>query len=97
MSGIHMILDDHRGIYIPQNFAEEFDLTRWSGITEENKADLLAGPDNEHYWEAWDRVLNNAVHTDKHGYEWTLWQDGPVWIVCDALMDDTERDNLFGE
>jgi len=58
-----LLIDGHHGVYIPQIFASNFPTTDW-GVTEEQADILLRGPDleenAEEYWDAWDRVLNNA-------------------------------------
>ena len=89
-----LLLDDHHGIYIPQFFAEEF--FGFDGIDQEDIEICRAGPDHEHYWEAWDAILSNAYSIDKHGHEWRLYQDGDLWIYCDELMTKEDNKNLFG-
>lgn len=75
------ILDGARGIYIPQAFAQNFDVKEW-GIGEEDEKILLDGPDNELYWEVWDDVVRNAVYDDPQtGTLWNLYQDGDLFAV----------------
>ena len=78
--------DDNRGIYIPQYFAESC-AEGWQGIKDEDREILLAGPEHELYWDAWCDVLDNARYTDHRG-TWTLWQDGDLWVVCNARNAD---------
>ena len=75
-----LLLDDCRGIYIPRDFAINFDIEEW-GISEEDAKILLAGPDHELYWEAWDDVLRSAEYTDPNGKIWYLMQDGDLFAV----------------
>jgi hypothetical protein len=75
---------DNRGVYIPQHFAESYEKTKWNPIDPELIADLLAGPESENYWTAWDLVLDNA-ETLCGG---TLHQDGDLWIVWPQLAID---------
>jgi hypothetical protein len=99
MSGIDLLVSDHHGVYIPQIFAG-FDFTNWTGIVAENIEVLLRGPDHEdsqNYWDIWNDVTMNAVHTDTNGNVWRLWQDGDLWVYCEALMTDEEYYNFFGE
>lgn len=98
MSGIDILLNDSRGVYIPQNFAESFNMEDW-GVSDEDRDILLAGPDsdNEYYWDAWDDVLSNASYTDKNGNIWYLYQDGDLFAYCDHLMTDEEYEGFFGE
>ena len=92
MSGIQLLLSDARGIYIPMNFVEFFDLSQWN--IDSKYIERLSSPDNEWYWDNWDVVLNNAKHTDSEGNVWTLWQDGDLWAVCPVLMTDEEKQNF---
>jgi len=86
------ILEDNRGIYLPQAFSQLYHSTtngKWSGV---KKADLIileSGPDNEDYWEAWETVLNNAKFTDKDGV-WTLHQDNDLFLVHEDYNWDEE-------
>ena len=96
MSGINILLNDSRGVYIPQCFAESFDTNEWSVRAED--ADILkAGPDHEWYWEAWDNALNSAVFTDDDGMQWRLWQDGDLFAICEDRMTAEEYKHFFGE
>ena len=97
MSGIHIIASDNQGVYIPRNFMEDAMYEGWKGISEEDKNILLAGPDHEQYWDAWDMVLNNAHFTDGNNNKWLLFQDGDLFIYCEKLMSDEEFKDLFGE
>lgn len=100
MSGMHLLLSDHRGVFIPRDYAEMFDFDStvtdgWAGVKETDLEILRAGPDHELYWEAWDSVLLDANYTDKQGNEWRLWQDGDLWMFCEKLMTDEEFEALF--
>ena len=93
MSGIQLLLSDSRGIYIPQNFYQDFlNFKTWGLLKSDFKA--LRNPDNEYYWDNWELVLNNAKHTDKDGNVWHLWQDGDLWAICFELMTDEEKQNF---
>lgn len=89
---VELLLDDHRGIYIPQGFAEE-----WArAFTYPDDPDgyardvriLAAGPhapesyDGEQM-DAWTRVLDNAVgrSTLPHSPDESTigWPDDPTW------------------
>lgn len=74
------IVDGAWGIYIPQRFAERFDAAAW-GISADDTATLLSGPDAEFYWETWDDVTASASHTDKDGKVWALEPDGDLFAV----------------
>lgn len=93
-TGALLLLSDNRGTYIPQHFAQEFVLEKF-GIAEDDDdiAILLEGRDHEHYWEAWDAVLEKAKTYDGG----TLHQDGDLWLVRPYLMTNEEYENFFGE
>lgn len=78
-----LLFDSNRGIYIPQNFAEEIIRDYVSGVSDEVWKTLENGPDDEWYWEAWDSVMDSAEITvpEQPGIKFSLWQDGDVWLV----------------
>jgi hypothetical protein len=88
----NVLITDAQGVYIPQEFATNSEIddgsckrNTWRGIDAEDLAILEAGPDHEHYREAWDSVLDNAHLFDDNGTEWHLEQDGDLFaIVADA-------------
>jgi hypothetical protein len=99
--GVELLLADTRGIYIPQNFAEEIDLNLHfdvikGGVTEKQMEVLLNGPTEELYWEVWDEILNGFEGQDAEGNIWTLYQDGDLFLICDALMTLKEKKDFFG-
>lgn len=76
-------LDDHRGIYIPRDFAASFADRAKSvrGVSDDNWSILESGPDHEWYWEAWNDVCDRATVTDDNGVEHFVHQDGACWLV----------------
>ena len=107
--GAELLLDDARGQYIPQNFAEIVKREWVEGVDREQWAILEAGPEHEWYWETWDEVLNSAVLIrSPSGEKFTLYQDGNLWIIPedaewpdpwaeDDLMDWDEQDRMAAE
>lgn len=93
LPAVSLLIDSCHGIYVPQRFINNFDLSLWQGISEENKAILSEGPDNEYYWEAWDEVLDRATFS-QDGNVWRLDQDGDLWAMCYELMTDEEKSNF---
>ena len=93
MDAINLLLSDNRGIYIPRDFVTEFDINRFQGIDDDD-IDTCKNPEDEWYWEAWDSILNNASYTDDEGNEYTLHQDGDLWLICFELMTDEEKQNF---
>ena len=75
MSRVACLLDDSRGIYIPQIFAETFVFEEiaqhgaayWQGVEAEDLETLKKGPDEEFYWEAWDSVAQDAFYVVESG------------------------------
>ena len=92
MGGVQLLLSDSRGVYIPRDFIEFFDLNQWN--IDSKYMERLSSPDDELYWDNWNVVLNNAKHTDKQGNVWTLWQDGDLWAICHDLMTEEEKQNF---
>lgn len=97
MSGMELLFEDRRGVYIPQHFAEEIKHHLFSNVSDEQIEILRKGPDEELYWDTWSEVLDNAEYLDEHGNIWMLYQDGDVWLYCERLMTDEEKNNFFGE
>jgi hypothetical protein len=75
-----LFLDDHRGVYIPRDFANEIKRECVSGVDAKTWAILEAGPDHEWYWEAWSDVIDRATVKDGDTV-YTVYQDGPCWLV----------------
>lgn len=76
-----LLFGDHRGIYIPQNFANEMDRTRVAGVSDDDYAILEAGPDHESYWDVWQDVCDYAELTDNDGEQYFIYQDGDCWGI----------------
>lgn len=78
-----LIISDTHGVYIPQRFAESFEFEEL-GLSEAFRSDyeaLVAGPDFEWYWNAWDAILDNAVISDPNDKKYRLHQDGELWAI----------------
>lgn len=98
MSGVEILLDDARGVFIPQDFVRNYDVTLW-GFAEDDK-DILTlrqgpYPENEWYWEAWNSVLLRA-HYRRDDKIWMLQQDGDLFAYCPDLMTYDEQVDFFG-
>ena len=74
-----LLIDGAHGIYIPQIFAETFDLSEWS-VEPIDREILKAGPEHPEYWDVWDSVLMYASCTNKEG-TWYLGQDMDLWAM----------------
>lgn len=93
MENINLLLDSARGQYIPRDFIQGFDLTKFSGISDWT-IEQCQNPDSEFYWEAWENILNNAEYKHDDGRVFTLWQDGDLWLICYDNMTDEEKSNF---
>lgn len=91
---IFLVINSQHGQYIPQIAAGS--LAGWN-IDRQDLETLLASPESPYYWDTWDRVLNNAVHVDKDGRRWQLYQDCDLWAYCEEIMTDDEYRDFFGE
>lgn len=91
MQALEILLSDARGVYIPRDFVEGFDVTQW-GLDPNSwiVKTCLEGPDADNYWGVWDEILDRAEY-HKDGNVWRLYQDGNLWAVCYELMTDKEK------
>lgn len=94
LSNAKLYADSNRGIYIPKYFADSVDRACLSGVSTETLAEL-SDPDNEGYWDAWARVLDDAVLCDHDGTHYRLWQDGDLWLIPSPT--DAKLKRLVGE
>jgi hypothetical protein len=110
VDNINLILGDHRGIFIPRDFAQgvltftsddpfDFDgelIPEVSGITVDDLLPLL-DPESESYWDTWEHVMNRARYTHRDGRVFTLYQDGDLYLIAYDAMSDGEYEEFFGE
>jgi hypothetical protein len=92
MDAVTLILSDASGIYIPQRFVEECldpSMGRVIGVSDWAREQCAAGPDSEHYWDAWDEILREFQYW-RSGACYTLHQDGDLWLLCTGQMTDEE-------
>lgn len=89
-------LGDGRGRYIPRDFAYSFAARAESvsGVDDETWAILEAGPDHEHYWDAWADVENDAVITDEHGTKYHIYNNDDCWLVPDGMKWSDDDDSF---
>lgn len=92
--GCQLLLTDARGVYIPRDFAEGFDLSAWHIDFD---VSALSNPKSDLYWDTWERVVSSAFLLDAEGNCFTLWQDGDLWAICPKLMTELEQLHFFGE
>jgi hypothetical protein len=88
----NLILDSNLGTNIPKAFIERGFHHIWDNISEEAVEILREGPEHEHYWDAWDEVLNSASGTSSDGTNWRLEQDGDLWMVEQEKQEKEEKE-----
>ena len=96
LQSINLLLSDCRGINIPNDFYNNFDLEKWH-IKKSYFLNNLNNCYSENYWSAWEEVLNNAYYLDGKGNKFVLYQNGDLFGICYELMTDSERLEFFGE
>lgn len=82
-----LVLLDSHGVYIPQIWCADIDSADCARLSLDPwaVAQCQAGPDSEHYWEAWDAILSDCATIDDRGTTWRLYQDGDLWEVPDGF------------
>ena len=80
---IELILDSHRGIYIPRDFAESVDRKYIKDADKFAKdLDICLNPNHEWYWESWNNILDNMqIDLMGNGTYYHLMQDGDLFAV----------------
>lgn len=105
MQSVVLILSDSRGIYIPRDFICDdnneisIEHCRVWGLNETNEHQWrdAASPESEHYWDAWEWVLNNAKYITKDGDVYHLHHDGDLFGICYEKMIEDEKYSFFFE
>lgn len=72
--------DDHHGIYCPQYALQRLNRDQVTGIQDDDWSTVLAGPDQEWYWESWANIIDSATIA-LDGNQYRIDQDGIVWLV----------------
>lgn len=106
---ILFVVDDHHGVYCPQVFCEKFEFEDFEGIEHEDWCTVLKGPNEEHYWEAWESILNNGTivldpstmmfHGGQAGrhIQYYIYQEGGISLIPEGVSidgnDETDDEN----
>jgi len=77
-----LLLSDANGVYIPQMYCQGFseDDAEDQGIDWQDVLICQAGPDHEHYWDAWQSICDSAEF-EQDREMWRLYQNGDLWQV----------------
>ena len=84
---LYLLHNEQNGIYIPQLFAIQ--AADWTGLNPRDVACCAAGPQQEHYWESWDTILNDARRSIA-GRTYRLYQFGDLWAIPADLPENHE-------
>ena len=95
MKTINLLFSSDLEPYIPRLFAKEAYRLLFDGIEQVDIDALIGEFDRDRYWEAWDNILSKATYTNSVGYVYHLYHDGDLWLVCDELLTDQEREELY--
>jgi hypothetical protein len=91
LNNIEFLLSDARGIFLPRDFYQGFDLDKWHLKAED--LTILNDPENENYWDVWDYVLNTA-YFKIDGKKYTLYHGGDLLAIAYDHLTAEEKDNL---
>jgi len=98
-----LFLDDHRGTYIPRDFAQSIKRECVTGIEPSDLDFLIEQMDADHYWDVWAEVIDHAIVTESHDSlskdnpahsetRYRLYQDGALWLIPDGMEWSDEND-----
>lgn len=95
MQNIECLLDSARGVYVPRDFVEGFDLAKFGIVLSDWEQEVLKDPETEGYWDAWQRVEGEASYTHDNGDVYTLHHDGDLFMVCVDNLTEEEQEQFF--
>jgi hypothetical protein len=81
LENAELYADGSHGVYIPQYFAESVKRDCVTGVSDWAWTQCEAGPDAEHYWDAWTEILDRATIAHPVLGPCYLWQDGDLWVI----------------
>lgn len=83
--GSELVITDTLGIYIPRAAVKacNFDMDT---VSQEDLDICRSGPHHEHYWEAWDNILQSGMIHDNNPITHlrkraSLYQEGDLWAI----------------
>ena len=86
-----LLADSHHGIYIPQLVVQQYlehPMWDWSKVSKEDIDSVLAGHDNEWYWEAWDDIMCEVKVVDEDGTEYMIMYNEDLWLVPTSISEE---------
>jgi hypothetical protein len=91
-----LVIDAH-GQYIPQLFLQGYSnyITNKDKLQEYLK-DVQDGPDNEHYWDSWDFLLNTMEFINDNGEKMEvgyLEDSCDLWAIPEGYWEQQEQLN----
>jgi len=94
---IEIYADSSRGQYIPQFFAESHNPAKWTGIQQSSIKVLLAGPEDESYWDCWQAILDYAetidggiLHQGESGDVFVIYAQAAIEAIDSHCQDMLE-------
>lgn len=73
-----LAVDSHFGVYSPQTFVERY-CDSIKDAKKQDIEDILSGPENEDYWEAWQHIESCTVTIDAKDY--SIMQNEDIWLI----------------
>lgn len=86
-----LLADSHHGVYIPQLVVQQYlehPMWDWSKVSKEDIDSVLAGHDNEWYWEAWDDIMCEVKVVDEDGTEYMIMYNEDLWLVPTSISEE---------
>lgn len=72
-----LAVNDSHGIYAYQSFAKAY----LSTAQKQDFPELLAGPNSEDYFEAWEDFVNTIPTISYKGTDYNIYEMGDIWLV----------------
>jgi len=86
-----LLADSHHGIYIPQLVVQQYlehPMWDWSKVSKEDIDSVLAGHDNEWYWEAWEDIMCEVKVVDEDGTEYMIMYNEDLWLLPTSISEE---------
>jgi len=94
---IHFV-DSHHGVYSGQIFAQQlnelYKQGKIKGLNHEEWKDLLGGPENEFYIEAWANIESAEV-TDDEGKEFIVFQNEGIFLCPKEIQGLIDWEQIY--